>query len=189
MKKFFLALIITCLASSVSAEQLLQHSKRGKMAKVENQQLKPLAAKVVDNSQNGFNIYLTWGVDVNSYLAGGSFDVSLGSRINQYVYVGGGTGLHLKFGYQGGVVLSQPIYANCKVFLPTKNRDFYPHLDVKMGAAMTSMFFREYAEGPYFGLFTGVGAGIDYRRFTIGAGYQYCSGHIGYLNIGLRILR
>ena len=37
-------------------------------------------------------------------------------------------------------------------------------------------------------LFTNIGAGIDYKRLTVGIGYQYYTmGSMGYINIGVRL--
>lgn len=129
-----------------------------------------------------FQSYIYLGADLFIDSGGPSLDVSLGARTSQYFYIGGGIGCHSLFGRDMGL-LYVPFTSDIKFFVSTKS-DFNPRLDLSVGGMML-------VSRPSFGIYMNLGAGFDYRRFSLGAGYQMIVGggfiSLGYIRLGIRL--
>ncbi len=148
-----------------------------------------------------FQGYATLGAIVTSGGLGSSVDVSFGTRIGKALFVGFETGIHSVisyiryYTYDGGIVEYEdlllnvenyiPLAVNIKGFLPTRNDRFFPYLNCSLGGFVGVGNLRGLN-----GFYCQVGAGIDYRRFTVGVGYsclhKFGTVNSGYLKLGVR---
>lgn len=126
------------------------------------------------------------GVQFAQQAAGPLLDTEFGCRIRDYVFVGGGLGFHSYMNltaYKDYVVLSLPIYANAKGFLPVKT-NVMPFINFSIG--FQCLWLPEkYPNQTAVGFFTNVGAGIELGRHQVSAGYEYSYFHTGYLKYAI----
>ena len=99
-----------------------------------------------------------------AYCVGPAFDVTVGTTITDYFYVGFETGFHthISNGYLDGYI---PLAVNMKgYFTKTKVR---PYINVSLGGwiGVADM-------GGYGGFYCQTGAGVDIKRFSVGLGYS-----------------
>ena len=147
---------------------------------------------IPDYTKPKFNAYIYAGMvadfnrpNLSKDMFGPKLDVSLGSRINKYIYIGGNIGSSIPiYGYShkrnrditrnNGLPegLARFWYnaffhwsANLKVFIPTKSSKVTPFFDVNLG------WNYEY-EADYGGAYMSYGAGVDISRFSIILGYE-----------------
>lgn len=131
------------------------------------------------SSGNGAKFQGAFGSSVSffAYGAGPSIDIEMGSRIRDYIFVGGGTGLHTVFSRVDGL-LSLPIYANTKAFLPIRE-NVMPFVNFSLGA---NFYWLPFANSTtYISLYTNVGLGVELGRHQFSAGYELMGLHSGYL--------
>lgn len=176
MKKIYL-LAIFVMASLVANAQFVNgggSSHSGSSSK---------SSSGLYSSGNGPRFQGSFGTSLSFFGAGAgpSVDFEFGSRIRDYIFVGGGTGLHTVFS-QIDALLCLPIYANAKAFLPV-TESIMPFVNYSIG---TSIFWLPFDPNPnirrntYFTLFTNVGLGVELGRHQISAGYEYMGLHSGY---------
>lgn len=136
-----------------------------------------------------FNSYIYAGLVADYYYNecssmrdwyGPKLDISLGCRINKYIYIGGNIGQTVpilgwswKLAHSGLDFLARNHYThlsgNLKVFIPTKNEKITPFIDVNIGGN----YEYRYESG---GLYISCGAGVDISRFSIILGYEGLGG-------------
>jgi hypothetical protein len=160
-----------------------------------------------------FQGYGYLGVDFNSWSGGPFVDASAGVRFSKYLYVGGGIGWHhligrtdIGFGDEYHTtqywVNSLNYTADLKVYIPTRVKGLYPRFDLSLGAAIGGEYVDcEYYHKPskdYIAYYDGiggclnVGAGLDYRMFSFGIGFQAIAlidideYYSGYVRFGVR---
>ena len=124
-----------------------------------------------------------------------------GVRFNKYLFTGIGIGLHTLFlNYLGAsaMTLQTPLFADLRVYLPTKNNGLYPYLETSLGP-----MFQYYQRASYKGYSTSttnfnifayfkLNAGIDINHLSIGLGYSLVGNKDGvdnffFAKIGVRI--
>lgn len=146
-----------------------------------------------------FQGYSYLGADFNSGFGGPSLDFSFGARTSKHFYIGAGVGWHNLMGeievYNGNDYYYDYSYytiwmpyltftADIKGYIPTRVKDFYPRLDLSFGGCA------EFYNGSA-GFYMSFGAGVDYRRFSFGIGYQMPVFYdeilpLGYVRLGIR---
>ena len=144
---------------------------------------------VTDFTKPKFNSYIYAGLVADYYdndpsmmrdMYGPKLDISLGCRINKYIYIGGNIGQTVpilgwagKLAHSGLDFLARNHYThlsgNLKVFIPTKNEKITPFIDVNIGGN----YEYRYESG---GLYISCGAGVDISRFSIILGYEGLGG-------------
>lgn len=148
-----------------------------------------------------FQGYATLGAIATSGGAGPIVDVNFGARVGKSLFVGFETGFHSVissisyYDYEEGALIELdesiiaenyiPLAVNIKGYLPTRNDSFFPYLNCSLGGFVGVGNIRGLN-----GFYCQVGAGIDYRRFTFGAGYncihKYGTINFGYIKLGVR---
>lgn len=137
-------------------------------------------------------------------LAGPSLDLTLGTRITKYFYLGIGAGYHTlmsKFiignfngsSYNGYVFDYNhyvPLCANLKAYWPISAK-VAPFLDCSLGGYVGLYEMVGYAEAPLDrtnkltnGFYMRTGLGVDVMRVNFGVGYELLKNHIGSEHIG-----
>ena len=165
-----------------------------------------------DFSKAKFQGYTLLGADFNNILGGPSIDVSFGSLMSKYLYLGGGVGFHNLIGeyvalaeYMNEIYYTQAaewmysIYITTDLKLYTPNiGNFYPRFDISLGVAYGGLkrayILEENIRQERYnmlGFYMSAGAGFDYRRLSFGVGFQMpiLKGRViplGYARIGLR---
>ena len=144
----------------------------------------PIAAKKEINSK--FQNYIYLGGDFTVMTGGPSLDLSFGARTSKCFYIGGGIGVHnlLSLFYERYTISYLAFSSDIKGYIPTNVEDFYPRLDFSFGGLIDVLW-------PSAGVFMSIGAGFDYRRFSLGIGYQMpITDHYiipsGYVRLGMR---
>ena len=159
-----------------------------------------------------------FGNEYGYTLGGIGFDGVNGGRINKYVFLGFGLGIYAKWGkfpvsYDGNSVVigysaysmdatiatvEIPIFADLRIYIPTKTEDCYPYFETSLGP-MVNFYQRvsiagQHAVGNTINAlaFFRLNAGIDYKRFTFGVGYELWGDaagidNMGFVKIGVRI--
>ena len=134
-------------------------------------------------------------------IGGFGFEGIDGVRFNKYIFTGIGVGFHTLFvNYQGisGMTLQTPLFADVRVYLPTKKNGLYPYLETSLGP-----MFQYYQKATYQGYsastsnfyafaYFKVNAGIDINHLSIGLGYSLVGNKDGvdnffFAKIGVRI--
>lgn len=130
------------------------------------------------SSGNGAHFEGSFGASLTfaSFGAGPSVDVEMGSRIRDFIFVGAGTGLHTVFSRVDGI-LSLPIYANVKGFIPVRE-NIMPFLSYSIGPNFFWLPFQYSDTFIYF--YTNVGLGVELGHHQVSAGYEYMGVHSGY---------
>lgn len=113
--------------------------------------------------------------------AGPSLDIELGSRLRDFIFVGGGTGVHTVF-TKNDFLISLPIYANSKVFLPIKE-NLKPF--VNYSAGLNLFWLPVDYSNTFVGFYTNASLGIELGRHQISAGYEYLGLHSGFFKYAL----
>lgn len=147
-----------------------------------------------------FNAYLEAGMPFVAYETGPSFNITLGARIYDYGFVGFTFGIDALYGtgdgyyiYRGLDAANFPFMLDFRGYCPI-NPNLYPFLEFSVGANISTDFGK--TEYWYYYPFTStrirLEAGIEYKRFLVGLGYDCMavSGvkiHMGYAKIGIRI--
>ena len=101
------------------------------------------------------------------------FETVHGSKINQYAFVGIGTGFHAYRGlasFEGYGIeevwgMTVPIFLDLKGFYPVSD-DFSPYIDLGLGASVGVM------EIDGTGFLANVGVGINYKKLNVGLNFQ-----------------
>lgn len=147
--------------------------------------------------------YIYLGADFMNSCGGPFIDVSLGTRMSKYLYLGGGISYHNlinKYAYET-VLTNEWLYSinlttDLKVY-PSYIGRFYPRFDISLGLTYcghnikyvspeASLQEKEYLAGIYMN----VGTGFDYRRLSFGIGYQTIIRgniiHFSYVRLGVR---
>lgn len=122
------------------------------------------------------------GVLFNNRGAGFNLDLVNGCYIRDYIFVGGGIGLHGMFS-PAGVLLSIPIYAQARGLLRI-NRIVAPILDFSIGgyAGFASNWeSRDTGGGFYMRVAPGIKLG---KHFHMNIGYERCGMNTGVFTIG-----
>lgn len=151
-----------------------------------------------------FQAYIEGGCLFASDEAGPLLNVSLGFRCWNQFFVGIQSGIDALFlspaaGYTGFDVADFPLMFNLR-FFPFVNGPFQPYLDVSLGADFITRFGQlVYYQGQYYNIFPmtvfrlNAGAGLEYQRATISAGYNLfhvtrkTNLHYGYVKVGIRL--
>jgi len=114
--------------------------------------------------------------------AGAGAELIFGSRLNEYVFVGGGFSLEQIWLGLDGVSMHGtqfPIFVNMKAYLPVEHK-YYPHFEMSVGANLGKLDYGQSdlgrKSGLYYGLHARAGVGFDYKSLSVGLGYQYGSG-------------
>ena len=147
-----------------------------------------------------FSGYANVGAIFDGYGAGPTFDITAGMKIYDYFYAGIATGFHsylepCEIFYDDGFSVINyketlfaayiPIGVNLKGYL-TKNRKVNPYINCTLGGFIG--IGEEFAG--INGFHCQVGMGIDFKRFTFGAGYNALvkrgTADTGYVKIGYR---
>ena len=141
-----------------------------------------------DFSNAKFQGYTYLGADFNAVAGGPSLDFSFGARTSKYLYLGAGFGWHNLINsvyYYYDVWFPYLTFtADIKGYIPTSVKGIYPRLDLSFGFCVDAYDALE-------GFYMSFGAGIDYRRFSFGIGYQMSViGNVvlplGYIRLGIR---
>lgn len=141
--------------------------------------------------------YVTMGADFYSNGVGPTLDISAGVRLLDHFYVGFETGFHSLFSpytriytYNDGTQRIEkgtyfdatvPIALNMKFYF-TKDTKITPYISCSFGAQL----------GTYSDILYRVGAGLDYKRFTMCVGYSplfFEEVHCGYVQFGIRLAK
>lgn len=145
---------------------------------------------------------------IASYAYGGpTIEAIFGIRLRKFAFVGAGIGFQTTFanfnflGYIQEVDMLLPLFANAKLYYPTKI-NINPYLDVNIGGYIGLPSKATFNDGnvKYVindklsdGFYFRVGTGLEIKRFNIGVGYQLCKpkvsnpSHIGYVKLGIRV--
>lgn len=153
--------------------------------------------------QGYFDISGYVGKEETITIGGFGVDGIDGVRFNKYLFTGIGVGLHTMFlNYQGITVttLQTPLFADIRVYLPTKKKGLYPYMETSIGP-----MFQYYQHASYKGqtasttefaafAFFRLNAGIDVDHFTFGLGYELVGNKNGvdnffFAKIGARLGR
>ena len=120
---------------------------------------------------------------------------SYGCRFNEYAYLGGGFGMAttLYDAYEGmGGTMQIPVFVDVRAYCPTPVVGMYPFLGISIGPQFQFINFTRgdvsFEPQAYFRLY----GGFDYKRFTMGVGYQLIGGdgyktHFGFVKLGIRL--
>lgn len=133
-----------------------------------------------------FQGYANVGADFSANVGGPSLDFSLGIRSSKYFYMGAGFGWHnLIVGDFWSPYLT--FTSDIKAYIPI-NKEVLGRLDLSFGGCV---FPNDYG---VCGFFMNVGAGIEWRRYSFGIGYQMPVTEnfpisLGYVKIGYRFGR
>lgn len=134
-----------------------------------------------------FQAYIHAGVAANTLVFGDAVSLSIGAKCNPYLFVGFETGLggipffDINFTEYNFAFMYVPLAANLKVYLPLEN-EINPYFNATIGA-------NAYCYLSAFGFYSQAGLGLDVKRFSLGAGYQYGPMSMGYLKLGVRLGR
>lgn len=150
--------------------------------------------------------------NIQGYTWGGiEFNGIDGGRINKYIFLGAGIGIYAVWGKSyiynnysfsldeaSSALLGVPIFADLRVYLPTANKDFYPYFETSIGPMIN--FYQRVSTSRQVKVTTNINAlayfrlnaGLDYKRFTFGVGYELwgnSSGteNFGFIKLGVRI--
>ena len=138
-----------------------------------------------------FQGYTYLGADFSGFMGGPSLDFSFGTRTSKYFYLGAGVGWHnliedyyFSFAHYTEWLPYLTFTSDLKVYIPTKVKGLYPRLDLSFGGCVD----------PYdalAGFYMSCGAGVDYRKFSFGIGYQMpvianVVLPLGYVRLGVR---
>ena len=148
-----------------------------------------------DFSKVKFQGYSYLGADFNAVCGGPSLDFSFGARTSKYLYLGAGVGWHNLiektqweddyYYYRWYIWMPYITFtSDIKGYIPTNVKDLYPRLDLSFGGCVD-------AYDALAGFYMSFGAGIDYRRFSFGIGYQMpviadIILPLGYVRLGIR---
>lgn len=129
-----------------------------------------------------FNAYIYGGnvMEVTDYPVWGlSLDASAGCRIYDFLYVGGELGIvgSIPKKQKGGdvdyIIDAYPyLAANAKFLLPIKNSRIEPFINISLGANLDIDHHNSGTISRNVGFYMNGGAGFDYRRLSVMAGYQ-----------------
>ena len=160
------------------------------------------------------------GLYVGNNIAGGiGLDGIDGCRFNKYVFLGIGIGLYAEF-YSTKVdvpvdasnfvrcdlsatTLQSPLFGDLRLYLPIKNESIYPFLETSVGplfnyysrstlSASGKNIKTDLSSSFHVYAFFRIGVGLEIKRFTIGAGYEFwgdndAKSHMGFVKIGYRL--
>lgn len=151
---------------------------------------------IFERFDTGFGKKTTGGIGVD--------DVN-GLRFNKYFFLGLGVGVYGEF-YTGHVrgykvsltTLQSPIFADMRIFMPTRKTGLYPYFETSVGPLFTyyqSISFegeKESSNNFHTYAFFRTNLGIEYNRFTCGIGYELWGdsksiAHFGFIKLGVRI--
>jgi len=124
--------------------------------------------------------------------AGPSGVLIYGSRIRDYIFVGGGIGVHTLLRDKNNVEdhnLAIAFYANPRAYLPVKE-NFMPFVDWHVGFQVAGYGMQDGRGRGYWTVlfFTKVGMGFEIKKFNLSLGYEYLLGaHTGYVSIGIAL--
>ena len=196
----------------------IQEDKQGSTNAPENTEENSLKTNKADNKKypryQGYLELSGLFENVQGYTFGGiGFDGIDGGRINKYVFLGVGLGIYAIWGkmpyystssysaYYNEVstaTIEVPIFADLRVYIPTTIEDFYPYFETSIGPMIN--FYQRASNGGRHAVtmnvnawaFFRLNAGIDYKRFTFGIGYELwgnSSGtdNFGFVKLGVRI--
>lgn len=173
MKKFYL-LAVFVMASVVANAQFVNGGGTSRSGSSSGS-----SSSGLYSSGNGAKFQGVYGTSLSFCAngAGPSMDLELGSRIRDYIFVGGGFGLHTVFN-SADCVLALPLYANAKGFIPVRE-NLMPFINFSLGA---DFFWHPFnRQGTTFvGLYTNVGLGLEWGRHQFSAGYDLMGIHSGY---------
>lgn len=157
---------------------------------------------------------------VNGTTAGGfGLDVVNGVRFNKIAFLGLGVGLYGNFSSFNGfswAALYTPIFADLRVFIPTKINGLYPYLGTSIGPLLNyynKLSISNHDEWEtetdtdifddplnntyifndvYVYAFFRLNAGLEYKRFSFGIGYELWGDtrvidHLGFIKVGVRL--
>ncbi len=129
--------------------------------------------------------YVDGGLGFRSGMAGFSVDVINGCAIRDYIFVGGGVGLHGMFGTRQTLgVVSVPFYAYVRGRLRV-NKNFAPYADFGIGGYAGWAYVYNISNSAFGGdFYARLGAGIQIFNAHIGIGYERCAINQGYLRVG-----
>lgn len=206
MKRTLILFVITLLLStSLLADEIaeqycfLPHFQA-------NIDIKALGTKHIIHSGD-FSILRPYGKGFNLDMpAGGSgIDVTLGYRLKEYFFIGGGfsfqwwlnTDSKNHWSYDGILPVSNDVmsrygmayalYAVPRFYISTTNMNVTPYIDFGLGFCQFFLMMKDHGEQQYtLDLYCHAGLGVDIHRFNIRAGYQYSYNSNGYLSIGYR---
>ena len=148
-----------------------------------------------DFSTAKFQGYTYLGADFNAVVGGPSLDFSFGALTSKYLYLGAGVGWHNLIGerwYYDGYRSNYSFVwlpyltftSDIKGYIPTSVKGLCPRLDLSFGGCV-DMY------DALAGFYMSFGAGVDYRRFSFGIGYQMpiIASYLvplGYVRLGIR---
>lgn len=127
-------------------------------------------------------IYYYGYSNANGFYAGPSLDFTFGSRIRDYIFVGGGVGFNtILNAFNKDYSMLGVIHANARGYLPLSETTM-PYLDFSIGTSL-GVYSMEYF---YCRFYTRVGLGVEYKHFDISFGYELMTFNFGYLRLGAR---
>ena len=155
---------------------------------------------------------------VNGTTAGGfGLDVVNGVRFNKIAFLGLGVGLYGNFctiSVGSWAALYTPIFVDLRVFIPTKINGLYPYLETSIGPLLNyynklSISYHDerddwdifddasikntyISNDVYAYAFFRLNAGLEYKRFSFGIGYELWGNtraidHLGFIKVGVRL--
>ncbi|MCQ2341999.1 MAG: hypothetical protein MJZ75_00700 [Paludibacteraceae bacterium] len=138
------------------------------------------------------------GVNFIEGMAGPSMHFGFGSRVRDYLYIGGGLGCEnlLKASYVESYNVALPFYAQVRGYVPVKKK-FMPFVEFSIGGTLdfiqayyVSPRGEIYDDGMRLGghFYTEVGAGFYANKFNFSVGYSRLMGaNTGYVKIGYEL--
>lgn len=130
--------------------------------------------------------YFGLGLQVAYQAAGPGLDTEIGCRIRDYVFVGFGVGVHTYMNltsYSDYCIISLPIYANAKGYLPIQE-NLMPFISFSLGGQMAWLPIID--DDMYGGFYTNVAAGIELGKHQLSAGYELSIFHTGYFKYAIK---
>ena len=204
MKKFFLLCACIFAAFTASAQGFANETVNGGHKTTKGYSSGPIKFQAYANVGTIFTgpiAHTSYAyMDITGSGGGPTVDVSAGIMIHDRLYVGGEIGVHTLLGsntftysdrwenyeetieYTGVYI---PMGVNLKGYI-TKDKTINPFINCSLGGFVGTADF-DYLSG----LFCQVGAGIEWKRFSFGIGYNclydMSAIHAGYIKLGVRI--
>ena len=130
--------------------------------------------------------------------AGPTYDGTIGARIQEHLFIGGHYGFHTHFvsvpeelrKYYGNKKVSSTLYipigGSIKFYLAKKSQhDLIPYIEGSFGTSIPL------SDNLGFMFWCQAGAAVDFKRFSLGIGYnglvKGITGNYGYVRIGVRL--
>lgn len=165
-----------------------------------NSSKSPRAKEMLGSTEKPHNVFQGY-FELAGHFKGGRVTVGgielsnvYGRRINEYVFLGGGFGFAATlFRYDGlGGSLQFPLFVDSRAYCPTPVKSMYPFLGITIGPQFQFINLTEGTAGFHAQAYFRLYGGFDYKRFTIGIGYQLIGNsdfkqNFGFIKLGVRL--